>query len=188
MENTNALEVMTQHLPLLDNLKNRQLAVSVANIWYDLWKTSKWENIEGAGWNPLCPGVTLVDHTRSVTKSALEFAKVRSEVYEEKIDFDVLLAGALLHDVSKLLEFEPGEHGGIKSKRGHFFQHAFLGAHKALVEGLPDEVVHIIISHTGQSRVIPQTPEAVIIYCIDLADADLSRLKSGAPLLMEKHK
>lgn len=61
----------------------------------------------------------------------------------EKINFDILLAGALLHDVCKLLELEPGEDNAIKSKRGKLFQHGFIGACRALVEDISDEVVHI---------------------------------------------
>ncbi len=188
MERKSAVEIMRKYFPLLDTFKNSELATKVANIWYDLWKDSKWERIEDASFNPLCPGVSLVSHTRSVTHGALELAKIRNEIYGEELNFDVLLAGALLHDVGKLLEYEPGEHNAIKSKQGKLFQHGFLGAHQALSEGLPDEVLHIIICHTGDSRVLPQTPEALIVYCVDLADADLSRLKFSAPLLIERHK
>ena len=182
------MAIMRKYFPIMDTFENSELASKVGNIWYELWKSSEWENIEDADWNPLCPGISLIDHTRSVTQGAVEFAKIRKEMYGERLDFDILLAGALLHDVGKLLELDPGEQNAIKSKKGNLFQHAFLGAHKALIEDLPDEVVHIIISHTGQSRVVPQTPEAVIVYCVDLADADLNRLKFFVPLLMERHK
>lgn len=189
MERNSAVEVMRKFFPLLDTFKDSELATKVASIWYDLWKDSKWERIEDAIFNPLCPEVSLITHIRSVTHGAFEFAKIRNEVYGDELNFDILLAGALLHDVSKLLEYEPGENGAVKSKRGKLFQHGFLGAHKALTEGLPDEVVHILICHTADSRVIPQTPEALIIYCVDVADADLNKLKNNAPLLIvNKHK
>ena len=104
------------------------------------------------------------------------------------MDLDVLLAGGLLHDASKLLELEPDGKNGTESKKGKLFQHAFLGAHKALLEELPDEVVHIIISHTGKSRVVPQTPEAVILFAVDIADADINRVNVGEKLLISNHK
>ena len=189
MERNSAVEVMRKHFPLLDTIKDGELATKVANIWYDLWKNSKWERIEDAIYNPLCPEVSLITHTRSVTHGAYEFAKITNEVYGDELNFDLLLVGALLHDVSKLLEYEPGEDNAIKSKKGKLFQHGFLGAYQAFAEGLPDEVVHILICHTADSRVIPQTPEALIIYCVDVADADLNKLKNNAPLLIvNKHK
>ena len=188
MKSNSAVEVMRKYFPWLDTFKNGELAANVAKVWYELWKNSKWERIEDAPFNPTSPGVSLIGHIRSVTAGAFEFAKIRSEVYGEELDLDVVLAGALLHDVSKLLEYEPVERDAAKSKKGKLFQHGFMGAHKALTEGLPDEVVHIIICHTGDSRVLPQTPEALIVYCIDTADADLNRLKFGVPLLVEKQK
>jgi putative nucleotidyltransferase with HDIG domain len=188
MEKENALEVMRKYLPLLDTFKDLKLATKVANIWYDLWKTSRWKKLEDASWSPLCPGISLIDHTLSVTRCALEFAEVRNEVYGEKIDFDILLAGALLHDASLLVELEPGKDNAKKNKKGNLLQHSFLGAHRALLEDLPDEVVHIIVSHTWQSRLLPQTPEAVIVCCVDFADADLNRLKIGEARLMDRYK
>ncbi len=188
MDSSNAVVLMRRYFPLWDAFENSQIAMKVANIWHDLWKNSKWENIEDAPFNVQCPGVSLINHTRSVTQGAFELAKVRNNVYGEKFDFDILLAGALLHDVSKLVEYEPGKGGAVKSKKGRLFQHGYIGAHKASCEGLPDEVVHIVICHTNHSRVLPQTPEAIVIYCADVADADLNRLRSGAPLIIGKLK
>ena len=184
----NCLEIMREHLPLLDNFKDRNLATKVAKVWYDLWQESKWENLSEAAWNLQCPGISLIEHTRSVSEASIEFAKVRERVYGEQIDFDILLAGALLHDASILLELEPDGDGAKKSFEGKIFQHSFLGAHKALIDDLPKQVVHIIISHTWQSRLFPQTPEAIIICCCDFADADIHRLRFGGTRLMDRYK
>ena len=181
-------EKMEEYLPLLKKFTDKDMAGKVANVWYQLWQESKWENLEEAIWNPLCPGVTLLKHTTMVTTAALEFAKIRNEIYEESLNLDTLLAGGLLHDASKLLEVEPDGKNGAESKKGKLFQHSFLGAHKALMEGFPDEVVHIIISHTGKSRVVPQTPEAVIMYAVDIADADINRINVNEKLLISNHK
>ena len=56
MERNSAVEVMRKYFPLLDTFKKSELATKVTNIWYDLWKNSKWERIEDASFNPLCPG------------------------------------------------------------------------------------------------------------------------------------
>lgn len=181
-------ELIRKHLPSIDKITNRAVAEKVENIWYHTWKMSKWERLEDAPFNSLCPGVRLIDHTNAVVEGAMRLAKIREELFGDEIDVDILLAGALLHDVSKLLEYEPGERGVIKGKQGSLFQHGFWTAHRALMEGLPIEVIHIIISHTGESRLLPSTPEALIIYFSDMADADLHRLNYGVPLLMQKGK
>jgi len=180
---------MERYFPPLKQVEDKELAEKVANVWFKLWKASRWEKIEDALWNPaLCPGVTLVSHTNSVTKAAWQFSHIRSEIYKEKFNYDILLAGAILHDSGKILEVEPDRNSGKTSTRGKLFQHAMLGAHMAINENVPDEVIHIITCHTGQSRLLPQTPEAILIYALDLADADINRLKANSPLLLEKLK
>jgi putative nucleotidyltransferase with HDIG domain len=189
MRAKNILQDMEKYFPLLQHIDNKALAEKVANVWHKLWKESRWKKMEDALWNPiLCPGVRLIDHTNSVTRAAMQFSQIRSEIYGEEYNNDILLAGAILHDSSKILEVDPDGKTGSTSKRGRLFQHGFLGAHMAVVENLPDEVVHIIISHTGQSRLLPKTREAILIYALDLADADINRLNAQSPLLLEKHK
>jgi len=188
MDKNNILTVMKKYFPLLGDFKSRELAIKVAEVWYKLWKDSKWKNLEDASWRLPCPGISLVNHTNNVAREAIELAKIRNEIDNEKINFDILLAGALLHDACRLLELETRENSVIESKRGKLFQHGFIGACRALIEDLPDEVVHIIICHTGKSRVIPKTREAIVVHYVDSADADLYAYKFGAPLLIEEYK
>ena len=188
MNENNVLGMMKKYFPMLENIKNEELAKKTAKIWYEAWKESKWKNIEDACFKPNCPGISLLDHTNSVTKGALKFAEIRIEMYGDKIDLDILLAGALLHDVSKILEFEPTNEKPIATRNRILFQHGVYGAHKAWNENLPDELIHIIICHTGKSRLIPQTPEAVIVCYLDGADFELNYQKFGGPLSISKGK
>jgi len=188
MDKVDTEVVMTGHLPLLDRIKDRELAKKVADIWYETWQESKWKDIGDACYKPDYPGKTLVGHTNAVAQSSLAMAEIRQEIFNESVDYDLLIAGALLHDISKVLEFEPTDGKPIATKKRKLFQHGFIGAHKALNKGLSDELVHIIIVHTNKSRLIPKSPEALIIYCIDIADADLHKLKRGDPLIISDWK
>jgi hypothetical protein len=189
MKSENSLKIMKKFFPILDRFKDTKLAITVSKIWIEIWENSKWEKLEEAPWRIICPGINLIDHTNNVAKEAFNFAQVRNEVIDEKIDTDILLAGALLHDVGILLELEPAENNSVvESKRGSLFQHGFIGACSAFIDDIPDEVVHIIICHTRKSRVIPKTREAIILHYVDSADADLYAYSLGAPLLLEEHK
>ena len=126
MDPNDLIKEMEQYIPLLKNFKDKDLARKVAKVWYQLWKESKWDKLEEALWNPLCPGVTLITHTTTVTRVAIEFANIRNEIYSESINLDILLAGALLHDASKLIEVEPDGNTGSESKRGNYFSMPFL--------------------------------------------------------------
>ena len=188
MTTMDTLQVMTRYFPLLDHIKNRALAEKVAAIWHETWQESKWKDLGDACYKPDYPGKTLVGHTNAVAESALAMAEIRQRIFYETVDTDILIAGALLHDVSKVLEYEPTDNKPIPTKNRKLFQHGFIGAHKALSENLPDELVHIIITHTNKSRLLPKTPEALIVYCVDIADADLHKLVRGDRLMIADWK
>jgi hypothetical protein len=87
------------------------------------------------------------------------------------VDRDVLVASALLQDVSKLVETAPDENGRpMTTDRGRLFPHAFLGAHVALRHELPDAVCEIVLNHTPQAARFPSSIEGKILYYADQLD------------------
>ncbi len=117
---------------------------------------------------PNCP-VSYLTHVRAVTQIAIKTAEVLAEHYTGhlNLNFDVLAAGALLHDVGKLLEFGRGGQGFVKSAGGKLLRHPFSGAGLALAHGLPDEVVHIIAVHAKEGDSGYRSPEAIIVHHAD---------------------
>ena len=172
--------------PELDELSDRGLADKVVEIWAETWKASPWERIEDAPKNPetVHPRHKLVPHTRAVTVQGIAMARAIRDFHDLPVDLDLVIAGCNLHDVSKLLEYAPQGDGAGKSRLGELVQHATYGVHQALSHGLPLELVHIIGSHTVQSRLGPQTVEAVIVYYADYADSDALMLEAGRRLLL----
>ena len=82
------------------------------------------------------------------------------------------------------MEYAPGGDGPGKSRCRKLVQRAGYGGHKAREHGLPRELVHIIGSHPVQSRLGPETTEAVIVYYADYADSDALMLEAGKRLLL----
>jgi putative nucleotidyltransferase with HDIG domain len=83
------------------------------------------------------------------------------------IDMDVVIAGAILADVGKLLEYEKrGEHV-VQSARGELLRHPFTGVALAMECELPDTVCHIIAAHAGEGDVAKRTTEALIVHHAD---------------------
>jgi len=79
--------------------------------------------------NP-CPA-SFVEHVRAVTLTALRAAEVFAEFYGDRvpINCDFLIAGGLLHDIGKLLEYEPGADGmTVQTRYGKLVRHPFSGA------------------------------------------------------------
>lgn len=171
--------------PELAQIGSSELRRKVAEIWIDVWHESNWARIEDSPKNPKNVSKPLSTHIRSVTQQALATAEIMKSLHGLEYDRDTIIAGGLLHDVSKLVEYEPSTAGsGISSERGRLIQHAVYGAHKAWEKGLPDSIVHIIVSHTKNSNREPATWECVVIRYVDYLDSDALLWQEGKPLLL----
>lgn len=83
------------------------------------------------------------------------------------VDEDTLLAGAILADVGKLLEYEKVDGQCVQSRRGQYLRHPFTGVGLAQECGVPDEVCHIIATHAGEGDLVKRTTEAFIVHHTD---------------------
>lgn len=122
----------------------------------------------------------LLEHTLGV----VEAARLIAERYP-MVNGDLLVAGAVLHDVGKTVElgyersFRYTDRGGLV---GHISIGARMVEDKAReLEGFPatllDLVLHLVLSHHGQHEfgapVLPATAEAVALHHLDNIDAKL---------------
>jgi putative nucleotidyltransferase with HDIG domain len=116
--------------------------------------------------------INIVEHTRAVTLCSLRIAEVMVEQYQGrvKLNRDNLLAGALLHDVGKLFEYERGQEGFAKSEAGKLLRHPISGAAFASKYDLPDEILHIIAAHSKEGDGARRTVEAVIVNHADFVN------------------
>jgi putative nucleotidyltransferase with HDIG domain len=83
------------------------------------------------------------------------------------IDMDTVIAGALLCDVGKLLEYELFEGKARQSERGRYLRHPFSGVAVAMMCGVPDEVCHIIATHAAEGDLGKRSTEATIVHHAD---------------------
>jgi putative nucleotidyltransferase with HDIG domain len=174
-------------LPVIEQIEDLALRAAVTRIWANAWKSSVWADLARVPKSLDLPTKrTLVTHTDAVTKIAGQMVDVLSSAHDLDISRDKTLAIALLHDVSKLHEFEDGDTGPRLSRTGRMYQHAYLGAHWMEEEGLNDDLVHAVLAHTPQSAVVPQTHEAVIVHYADFADSDVQLLDAGRRLFCKR--
>ena len=68
----------------------------------------------------------------------------------------MVIAGAILADVGKLLEYEKIDGEPRQSARGQALRHPFTGVHLALSCGVPDDVCHIIATHAGEGNMVKE--------------------------------
>lgn len=115
-----------------------------------------------------CP-VTFMEHKRCVVHVSLESAKKMREFFGDNlpIDMDVVVSGAILADVGKLLEYDKVDGKAVVSDFGSYVRHPFSGVGLAMACGLPDKVCHIIAAHAGEGDLFKRTTEAYIVHHAD---------------------
>lgn len=114
--------------------------------------------------------VTFMDHKRSVVHIARDAGNKINEMYhgELPVNMDVLIAGAILADVGKLLEYILNDEGkAIQGDYGKYLRHPFSGVSLAEEAGVPAEVCHIIATHAGEGNMVKRTTEAYIVHHAD---------------------
>ena len=160
--------------PLLSRIGDVRLTEQIIAVWQDAFADCLWPRLEDACFNPEAHPFRLVDHINAATQGALAVAQAMEEYQGIVLDHDRIIALGYLHDVSKILEFEPGPDGTPrKSEIGRLIQHGAMGAFYARKHGMALEYIHLILTHTPQSKMAPVYKEAWLFSHIDLADAQI---------------
>ena len=130
----------------------------------------------------------LLEHTLSVAKMADRVVAHYQDLENQRINRDLLVAGALLHDIGKIREISPSA-GFPYTTEGRLIGHIVLGAAMVresirAIEGFPGELetllLHMLISHHGlQEYGSPQPPmtlEAMVLYYLDDIDSKIESI------------
>jgi hypothetical protein len=117
---------------------------------------------------PDCP-VSFMAHKRCVVHIARRAAQAMAEFFGEAlpIDPDTVVAGAILADVGKLLEYELRDGRAVVSERGRHLRHPFTGVGLAMACGVPDAVCHVVAAHADEGKLVKRTTEAWIVHHAD---------------------
>ena len=162
--------------PILERIGDTDIRERTVKAWTLACQRGGWESVDDLKRVPFTlltntRGVNFIEHTIAVTEGAYGLARSQEAAYHEmpyKIDYDRLLAGGLLHDVGKLLEFEPDGAGGYhKSRCGMCARHPISGTYVAHEVGLPDEILNTIACHAKEGDGRPQCVETVLIHQAD---------------------
>jgi len=135
----------------------------------------------------------LIEHTLGICR----VCKLLIRLYPN-INRDLLIAGAILHDIGKVEEFTYDLFIDY-SDRGRLVGHITIGAqmviqHAALIENFPpdllDKLTHLVLSHQAEfgSPVKPSTREAFLLHYADQIDSKMDALNSIARELPDGEK
>ncbi len=166
-------------LPEVEEIRDPELAGKVVEAWALALASSSFRaiaEIEPSG----NPGVNTLrrgrqtDHIRGVTRMALALADaLHAQLPELKVDRDLLIAGALCHDVGKPWEFDPENRRRWESRPRAAglpsIRHPAFGVHVCLTAGLPEAVAHCAAAHSGEGELLVRSLENTIVHHADYA-------------------
>ena len=136
-----------------------------------------------------------LEHVLNVTRTCAYLADKYAQLYPDlqpPLDKDVVIAGAVLHDVGKLRELQIAPQGAEYTAAGKLVGHILLGRDmvREAAADVPDldpelllRLEHIIISHQNLpewgSPIAPHTPEALLVHYADDIDAKFQMIAAA---------
>ena len=175
-----------QLFPSLRKIKDKSLRERVAAVWSEAITTG----CGGKGWTfdelraikfTLLAGdieMTFVEHLNSCVRQCIAIADVLEKSFrcDIPIQRDYLIAGALLADVGKPLEFDKDKSGRvIQGTFGQQVRHPFSGVALAFKHRIPGEVMHIIATHSHEGDKMERSIESIIFHHADFVDFDIAK-------------
>jgi hypothetical protein len=179
---------IAQLFPDLMQIKDSALRDKVAAVWNEALTTG----CGGKGWTfdelrsipfTLLAGdidLTFIDHLNSCCRQCIAIARVLKESFGDRIpiNLDHLIAGSLLADCGKPLEFDKDSNGKlIKGHFGDMLRHPFSGVAMCYKHGIPAEVMHIVATHSfeGDPPKVTRSIESIIFHHADFVDFDIAK-------------
>ncbi len=167
-------ETVLRLWPEIEWIENSLLREQVTDTWTKALERSplKPEDLNHIPFTllvPNCP-ITFMEHKRCVVHIARDSARAMQDFMGRAlpVDSDTVIAGAILADVGKLMEYEIGSDGKSRqSERGEALRHPFTGVALALECGVPDAVCHIIAAHAAEGDLVRRSTEAFIVHHAD---------------------
>src|SRR6266581_4800664 len=179
-------ELFNQLNKSLKRIKDKSLRERVAAVWNEAITTG----CGGKGWTfdelravkfTLLAGdieMTFVEHLNSCARQCIAIADVLEKSFrcDIPIQRDILIAGALLADVGKPLEYDKDASGKVvQGTFGQQVRHPFSGVALAYKHGIPGEVLHIIATHSHEGDKMERSIESIIFHHADFVDFDIAK-------------
>jgi len=159
--------------PEMNWIKDEELKTKVLDCWVYAIENSVLspEDLEVIPFSLLIKdcNITFMNHKRTAVQLSVDIANKMKQNFgdEIQIDMDLLIAGAILIDVGKLLEYDKIDGKLTTSKAGKLLRHPFSGVALADRFGLPPEVQHIIAYHAKEGDLAKRNVEAIIVHHAD---------------------
>jgi len=167
-------------LPEIEEIHDAPLREKVIDVWEDSITTGGWRPAEllDIPFTLLAGEIEMkfIEHVRSCCRMCMVVEKTLREIWGDRVPVhhDYLLAGSLLADVGKPIEYAKKDGKIVKGQRGDHLRHPFSGVGMCWKHGLPDEVMHIVATHSKEGDHVQRTTESIIFHHVDFIDFDIA--------------
>ncbi len=155
-------------------IKNEILRENTAKTWELALEKSVLtaDDLNNIPFTLLVPGckVSFMAHKRAVVHIAKDCGYQMNKFFttDLPVDMDVLISGAILADVGKLLEYVLDKDGkAIQGSYGMYLRHPFSGVSLAEQCDIPADVCHIIAAHAHEGDLVKRSTEAYVVHHAD---------------------
>ena len=159
--------------PELEWIKDNNLRKKTLNTWALALEKSvlNVEDLKTIPFTLLVPdlNVSFMTHKRAVVHISKECGEKMNYFFKDDlpVNMDVLISGAILADVGKLLEYDMKDKELVQGTYGKYLRHPFSGVSLAEKCGIPPEVCHIIATHAKEGDLVKRSTEAYIVHHSD---------------------
>ena len=159
--------------PELEWIKDKELRDKTAKTWALALERSVLTvgDLNTIPFTLLVPNlkVTFMAHKRAVVHICKDSGEQMNKFFKDDlpVDMDVLISGAILCDVGKLLEYELKDGKAVQGSYGKYLRHPFSGVSIAEQCGVPSSVCHIIATHAGEGDMVKRSTEAYVVHHSD---------------------
>ncbi|MCP5104710.1 MAG: HDIG domain-containing protein [bacterium] len=159
--------------PELEWIKDEELKEKTTKTWALALERSVLtaEDLKTIPFTLLVPdlNVSFMAHKRAVVHIAKASGERMNEFFKDDlpVNMDVLISGAILADVGKLLEYVMKDGKAVQGNYGKYLRHPFSGVALAEECGIPAEVSHIIAAHAKEGDLVKRSTEAYVVHHAD---------------------
>lgn len=174
------LEALAEAIPAAKHLESEALRQAVIRTWAASLARSPYANLATSPQAPHMPARPLLHHVNEVNQRALDLIDVARREYGLRVDADVALATAILHDVDKPVIYRYDGKAFTYAEGRTLRDHGALGAELCLEHGIPLEIADMVRHHSAfASQGLPNTVEGTIVHYADWVSNDFAAILMG---------
>ena len=168
-------------IPEFNAIEDNDLRQRVLNVWTEAMEIGGWtvNDLRELPYTLLVEDVdiTFPQHVSVVCRLCIAMETVLKDAYGERyeISHDTLVAGALLADVGKLIEFRKVDGDYQWASMYQYLRHPFTGVGLCFKHQIPEAVMHIVATHSWEGDKFKRRPESIIFHHADFTDFDLTK-------------